>query len=377
MKSLVICALLLSLIALSLASEIDVSLSTRITVDTNVSVINSRVWTVVQGIGYVVADGVSVAVAPGFTNVDAMFAGLTISQQCSLGFSWFKSATDLNINNMNSNSITFQSVAAAFGFFSRFWGIIEYLDTNGQIGYQPGDTILSFYSLNLNLLAWKPIRLDSVTLSTGDIVYVVTIQTVDEVFALQVFIAPRPIIADNATIDQDSVKVAIEINYYNYSGASTNPNARIALAVLVGAAEAMSFTSGSVAADVDISSNDATYRGYQHWDLTCHLANSDGSNYHSSSVQSFWEVQFSNISEIQGQYEAGWVVSAVYFSFGINETRPGHIWWDPEMGASVNYGSPNATPASSNSNGLQLAPTVSTVLLALFFTILAKKWKVF
>jgi hypothetical protein len=146
---------------------------------------------------------------------------------------------------------------------------------------------------------------------------------VDEVFGLQVFIAPRPILVDNSPVDQDGVKIAVEINYYNYSGASSDPNAKIALAVLVGAAEASSFRNGTVA-NVDIPSNNPTYQGYQHWDFGFQLANRDGSGARSGSIQSSWEVQFSNISQIQGQFQAGWVVSAAYFSFGVNETRPGH-----------------------------------------------------
>jgi hypothetical protein len=160
-------------------------------------------------------------------------------------------------------------------------------------------------------------------LITGEAVYVVTVQTVDEVFGLQVFIAPRPILVDGSSVDQDGVKIAIEINYYNYSGASSDPNAKIALAVLVGAARASSFRNMTIA-EVDIPSDNPIYRGYQHWDLGFRLSNRDGSASRSGSVQSSWEVQFSNISQIQGQFQAGWVVSAVYFSFGVNETRPGH-----------------------------------------------------
>lgn len=116
--------------------------------------------------GFVVGSGASVSVAPGFAEIDAMFAGLTLDQQCSIGLAWYKRSVDLNLNLLNANSITFQSAAAAFGFFSRFWGIVEYLDTNGQPGFQPGDTILSFYSLSRNLLfnnIWKPFRLGTVS----------------------------------------------------------------------------------------------------------------------------------------------------------------------------------------------------------------------
>jgi hypothetical protein len=368
MNCLIVCTLLLTLVLFSSASEIDVNIASRVSVDTSANVTNRRIWYVVDGPGFIAGLGISVTRAPGFSDVDAMFAGLTLIQQCALGFAWFESATDYSLNNANGNSVTFQSAAAAFAFFSRFWGIVEYLDTNGIPGFQPGDAILSFYPLSrTNLTDWKPINVSSVTLSTGDVVYVVTIQTVDEVFALQVFIAPRPIIADNATIDQDSVKIAIEINYYNYSGASSDPNARIALAVLVGAAEAVSFTSGTVASVV-IPSGNSIYRGYQDWDLGFTLANTDGSNARSGTVQSYWEVKFSNVSEIQGQYEAGWIVSAAYFSFGVNETRPGHIWWDPQMGATVNY--------YGNSHALQLAPAALT-LVFIFFVVLINALNLF
>jgi hypothetical protein len=39
------------------------------------------------------------------------------------------------------------------------------------------------------------------------------------------------------------------------------------------------------------------------------------------------------------------------------------VWWDPQMGASVNYNS-NTTPSASNS--FQLGPSVFVVLVALF-----------
>jgi hypothetical protein len=157
----------------------------------------------------------------------------------------------------------------------------------------------------------------------GEVCYVVTVQTTDEVFGLQMFLAPRPIVVDNVTIDQDAVKLAIEINYYNYSGASTNPNAKIALVVLVGAAAAVSFKTETVAT-VDVPSTDAMYRGFQQWDLSFQLSNRDGSNTRRGSVQSFWEEVFSNVTQIQGQFQAEWKVSAAYFSFGVDETRPEH-----------------------------------------------------
>jgi hypothetical protein len=100
-----------------------------------------------------------------------MFAGLTLVRQCSLGFAWFEKSTDLSVDSSNDDSVTIQSSASAFGFFGRFWAIIEYLDTNGVPGYQPGDTILSLYPLSRNLSDWKPIKRDTLCTNEENILF--------------------------------------------------------------------------------------------------------------------------------------------------------------------------------------------------------------
>jgi hypothetical protein len=120
----------------------------------------------VDGSYFIAAEGVSRTRAPGFREIDAMFAGATLIGQCALGFAWFKKSTDFSLSNVDGNTITFEQSASAFGFFARFWGLIEYLETNNQDGYQPGDdVILSFYPLSrlLPSIYWKPIVRTSVS----------------------------------------------------------------------------------------------------------------------------------------------------------------------------------------------------------------------
>jgi len=353
-------------------SALDYDVTSVVTVD-NVTIINQRDWTVREfpnNNGFF-AKGVSITKIPGFTSVDAMALGFTLWHQTALGVGWYRSETDVDISSGNETTITVDFNSAAFGFVVRILGIVDYLDNNGIPGFQLNDTILSTYYRPLNSLNasadWNvDIRNETISDNSNGtvLIHVITLSTVDGVFAIQMVIGPRPLRMNNRPFDQDGVKISVEINWSNFSGKSLNPDAKIALICIVAAAGERTSIDGSVTFP-----GDNTVGGFLNWESVFSGSN-DGNtgDMTTRTVDAQFVESYSNgldVIDINGSFVAGWGISSVAFTFGLNETRPLHLVWDPEAGASINYPSPptgSLTPqGSSQPTTVTNTPTSSPI----------------
>lgn len=328
-------------------------------IDTSAVVVNQRSWNVTSAFSSFVAYGVSVSRPPGFTNIDAFRFYVNNYNQFTVGFNYFKQATAWSLDMETFTTLTvFSALNSDFAFFFRPYSIIEYDDDNGIPGLQSNDTILSVYPLSRSPTNWYWLYISITYGLISETAYVGTWHTQDSVFAFQVFLVPRPFIVDGLSVNQDSVKVAVQINYSNYANASASNTSKIALVLLTGAAEMQTLPPGNGnESSVNIPSSVPPYLGgFVNFTQYVNITRPDNTTaWEAIDIQ--WEANWTDVNNIQGQYQAGYVVSALFLTLGGHDGRVGSVWWDPTIGANINYVD---TPSTLPTPGLSPSPPNSS-----------------
>jgi len=274
------------------------------------------------------------------------------------------------IAKFKNGNIT-QAAAADFAFLLAFIGLVEYEETNGVPGLQIvgwnapsglSDTLLSVYYNNSNTgdVLWD-ITLTSVDTEfpTGPSakVYTLTFATSDGVFNYTVTYAGRDLFTGGANIDANSFKIGFNIMYYNYKGASSNPNSQISL-LLVAAAEksaAKSVSNGSPTTISNFKVASGGYEGYINFEDTAGSWDING-------VYASTGITFGYLSSYGlGLVEAlsDWTVAAFFLSY--DAIRPSVISYDPEVGANL----PASAGSFTSPVGLALYALVVLIFAAL------------
>jgi len=239
--------------------------------------------------------------------------------------------------------------SAYFAFASRFLALVEYEETNGIEGLQANDTILSTYSLSPQdpSTLWQPLIYETINIDgTSQYLYVVTAVTMDDVFKLQWFITGRPLIIDNNSVDSDGIKLSIEVNYYNYSGASNSSTSLIAIGLVNGFRTVATWRNTTIEGNEDGSteglniggSSGNAVQGYLLWDKTVNVTQineTDGKGF-VRTVHAEYTASYQN-DTIQGSFESKTVMNLIFYTLGVDAPRPNHIFWDPQLGASIDY----------------------------------------
>jgi len=267
---------------------------------------------------------------------------------------------------------------AAFFFAFRSFAIFEYLNNDGIPGFQQspnntGDQFISFYDLSHPNLAWKPIILNS-TLVDGPNgkfkVSYIQAETLDEVFYVRFVVTERPVYVGNVRISPDKAKIDFGIRYYNpknvradWSTGPSNPNitgAQVGYAsASISAALFASFSNGTQ----DNKPSSVTFGsgvvvGNFTWAPTAKVT-----------VNGFAAdgIVYAHVTD-QSQRFNGDVVGAIslrFLFFSFEGYRPDYVYWDPVLGADINYAMLDAKRADANALGFSLVAIVACVLAAL------------
>jgi len=305
---------------------------------------------------------------------DAVLFALNTLLETALAFGYYHAEGEVPLNNAN---ITANVQASGFAFALRFFQVFEWEDTNGTPGFQLGvDTVISTYDLSSLFLSWKPMIIDisNMTDASGNptSIFIVTIETTDEVFYLRFTATGHPADVGSVRITPDSVKVDIRIRWFNNvyftgpvvgvsAGPSTvgaHPNAQVGLTTAMGAlAAAVNIHQGDVSNNPSVEFTDNQYfTGFLSWEPTADIT--------VGGVEAAHAVAGTVVPvtdpTVSATFAAGWLLRLVAFTF--NAIRPTEVAWDPEVGANIDYAGLNSA--------LSLHPTILVafmIVFALFF----------
>jgi len=318
----------------------------RVSIDQNATNSRERAVQVVT-LNYVFGvRAVAVTKAPHLVDYDAILFGMSLYGQTIVAFGFYESEREVSVQTQNTLVST---DSAYFAFASRFLALVEYEETNGIEGLQANDTILSTYSLSPQdpSTLWQPLIYETINIDgTSQYLYVVTAVTMDDVFKLQWFITGRPLIIDNNSVDSDGIKLSIEVNYYNYSGASNSSTSLIAIGLVNGFRTVATWRNTTIEGNEDGSteglniggSSGNAVQGYLLWDKTVNVTQineTDGKGF-VRTVHAEYTASYQN-DTIQGSFESKTVMNLIFYTLGVDAPRPNHIFWDPQLGASIDY----------------------------------------
>jgi len=306
-------------------------------------------------------------------DVDAVEFVLSDLFQTALLFAYYH--VDGQLPTGNGTGLTNVN-AAAFAFALRVFGIFEFVDGNGQPGFQNGtaDILTGFYDLSSAFLQWKPMDIErsNVTVNgTTFNVFTITIETLDNVFLLRFIACGYPVQVEGVKINPESIKVDLQVNYFNnplYTGQTlfaTGPSP----AVLAPTAQVGLFMAMAAAAEtIHTSTNPATqnpvvnfqaggYTGFFEWAPNANVT-VQGYEAEGAVIETLQAV---NNSDVQAAFEAGWIIQIMYFVF--SGARPDSVAWDPTLGTKM------VTPSTTGgfSNSASASPIQFVVVYACFF----------
>jgi len=260
-------------------------------------------------------------------------------------------------------TLSFVDITAAdLAFLTRFEEIVEYLDTNGTPGFQRDDTILSRYPL-WNITNYHFNFHQSNGTFPGGVVGPVnnlTCTTPDGVFSFSAAFAGRPVTLWNVSLDENSFKLDFRIRYYNWTGASSNPDAQIALVVSCSTQDANTHSFRSPNATLPTTGFQIAktgYNGFINFENECDTFDVNGTHHRSSINYEYSEGPYF------GSFSDNW--AGGFFVLSYNQTHPVTIYHDPEIGAELAV-TPTSPPSSSASSLMVSGLVGFLALFALF-----------
>jgi len=270
--------------------------------------------------------------------------------QTTLFYSYFSLAAQLNPNSPTNSPSA--AVAAAFAFAMRAFAIFEYLDLNGVPGYQEGtaDRIIGAYDLSAPSLPWNPITVSSTTLNSMNggtfKVWNVSATTLDQVFTLTFIAVEQPVYVGPFRISPDNIKIDFSIRWFNQlhvpatwtTGPSTNTSLNSSVGILgitiakfgVAAYNTNGNQAGNASSNVTIGSG--AFNGGFSYSPTADVTVQGVVA--ARSVHTVVADTSSN-ALVNAAWAAGWVLKIIFLSF--DGGRPTLVFWDPIMGADINY----------------------------------------
>jgi hypothetical protein len=337
-------------------------------------------------VDYIQVDGLSIDRAGGTsdgTGYRLDFAEFKIAESTAFlsgitgtSFAYYTQSAPSSANGFQATS------ASAFGFLLRFTSVVEYVEKNGQSGFQydplygihpDSDQIVGTYDLTKTSVQWKGITYRNETHVNTDgqqfLVHYMNATTTDNVFSFSFVLSGSPVkLSNGIRLSPNSAKIDLQINWFNNpaytgprkgglfgldqfaTGPSSNPDSRIAVVAAFAAA------SGSASYGTDPDTNQPyakfasdDYAGYFRWvdsadTVTANGIGAAGVGFSQSSADGMLTSAF-----------GGWVATLGAWSF--DAVRPDSIYWDPEIGADI-------SPQSSSA--FMAAPSVALLVAALF-----------
>jgi hypothetical protein len=308
--------------------------------------------------------------------VDAVLFALSTWLETSLAFAYFHGEASVG-TDVNGN-VTSQLSGSLFAFALRMFHVFEFddLDANGYYN-ENADNITGYYDLSSGLLTWKPMNIDSFDLQSDEgtyKVFIVDVETADEVFYMRFIAAGHPSDVTGVKITPDSIKVDIRIRWFNnplYTGATlyatgpsdanAHPNAQVGLTSAMGALAAAAVASqGTATNNPALTFQGGSVAGFFSWE--------DEAGTVVNGVEAARAVTGTVVPvddpTVQAAFTAGWLLRIMIFSF--QGARASEVNWDPEAGASIDY-------EALNSAAMTVQPAFYVAFFAILFILFARK----
>ncbi len=200
------------------------------------------------------------------------------------------------------------------------------------------------------LLGWRETTSTELN-NNGETVLVISAATKDGVVNFTLVFAGNKTVYENKTLDGNNYKFSVTIDYSkapNYSGRNDTSIAIVTVATSKKAVRDIQRVDDT-SNGVEVPSGDTSIVGSLHWDTqvsashngsTAHfnLTNSVDSNLHNDSDALY-------VSE-------GWATQVIYHSISLDSSMTlgnAELYWDPEVGASIDYSSSSTTTSPSSS----------------------------
>jgi len=268
---------------------------------------------------------------------------------------------------------------AEFAFGVRFYGLIEYVESGANQGYQPlQDQIVGGVSFNKFFL-WKPLRYETTTVG-GVTVHLFIMETRDGLFRAALSYAGQPINVDTVQLTPQRVKIDVGIRTVTRDGEQiynwNAPNSRFALAtVIVSKAGRLLAAQGTGnSSSVQLQDSTSAVAGSFTWDRTVDHTTVSGQTTRVA-VHHTYENSFTDSAV---RLDAGFSMSRLFFAY--DQVHPERIIWDPDVNVDPGYDATATSQAatgsqtgisSSSTTGLDassahvMTPIVSVILAAL------------
>jgi len=320
---------------------------------------------------------------PGSGELDATQFIMNKWRQVSLYYGYFHSETTV-VKEDGDIDVTLESFdASAFAFYLRFFHIFEFLEVNGVEGFQDDGVDVPlpyFYNLGCRCLEWAPNEWEVYNFTVGGdeyFLYMFEIKTADDVFTMRFTATSYPIEIEGVKITPDSIKVDLEIKYYDNpknqhipclfdfcttgpSPANLFPNAQLGVSAILAAAggSASYDNNGEGEPSLQFASSSVAAKGFLRWvtDANITVGGVVARKRVFASVNATL-----NGDMIAANVSAAGVVRVGYFSF--EGARPSDIAWDPEFGAEIDYDS------APNGNALVIGLSVGGACLLVILVI--------
>jgi len=323
----------------------------------------------------------------GYANFNVAQFLVTNFLQATVFVSYFTSSASAQLPiSTTSPATNIDFTAASFALGVRYLALFEFLDNNGVAGYQRNSTdqIVSTYDLSSASVQWlslavpsRPAIFDPVT---GQLIEVWSclMQTFDGVFTLRVTGSGRPLglgAGIRNRIDSASLKLDLQIQYYNYANASSQQTSIGLFAALIGrigaAGTAGSFDSANSSDPNNPSFAGASFRSGS--TSLIHAHNTTASIFDSSSVETASSVYFDSWTDPDASQTTvaggAWTLKVAAYSF--SGVRPNTVFWDPTLNA-IGMEQPDnlpPTPAPTNTAVVHCVAS-AMVLMCLLFVLL-------
>eukprot|EP01114_Cavostelium_apophysatum_P009245 TRINITY_DN2234_c0_g1_i1.p1 TRINITY_DN2234_c0_g1~~TRINITY_DN2234_c0_g1_i1.p1 ORF type:complete len:376 (+),score=89.22 TRINITY_DN2234_c0_g1_i1:95-1222(+) len=281
--------------------------------------------------------------------IDAVEFDFSTVLQTALAFGYFHAEGNIpnNFQNLSANID-----ASAFGFYLRAFAPFEYEEVNGVKGFQNGsDTILRGYDLSNLALPWKPLAINTTTITDEDNnehnVFIIEAETEDEVFYMRFIVSGVPIDVAGVKITPDSCKVDFAIRWFNPkhvtalwtqgpTSASSYPNSQVGLlSAFAAVAASASFDGnggGNGGDQPQLTFDSDAFTGFFTWAATADVTVTGVEHVKDVTADI---IDASENAEYQAHFNGKGVVQVAIFSF--DGIRPTEVAWDPEFGTRIDY----------------------------------------
>eukprot|EP01113_Clastostelium_recurvatum_P007881 TRINITY_DN1368_c0_g2_i1.p1 TRINITY_DN1368_c0_g2~~TRINITY_DN1368_c0_g2_i1.p1 ORF type:complete len:394 (+),score=64.77 TRINITY_DN1368_c0_g2_i1:173-1183(+) len=225
------------------------------------------------------------------------------------------------------NSDLTSATGAGFEFFLGYAAIVEYMETDAQLGYQLGDTIVSTYALDTLYNIDTSVENRTAADGTQVPVYNVTFTTLDGVFSYWTAYSGHDMATlGNTKLGANSIKMGFNIKY-KYRPLDTSQSKLALVCVVASRSAAGRAFKNDGSGNAGVSVTYGAYKGFTNFETKADLWNTAG--VHTEAAVKVDYHDDTNSALIGAGYKGALVV------LSYDAIKPAYIYYDPSMGAEI------------------------------------------